>query len=139
MGQLPNNDIPWNRAHLTQKQTATAQEKGQEEERMFISITQIMDSEPHAAIINQDREEFENEDLEVTGEKVLAHEPMFGKPESEYDTGEAIIEAIARSAGLDDESPGSALERLVKQVFILGVAHGVATERARIIARVAGE
>lgn len=106
---------------------------------MYISITQIGDKEPHAAIINQTREEFENEDLEVTGEKVLAHEPMFGKPEEDYDTGEGIIEAIARSAGNDDESPGSALERLVKQVFILGVTHGTQTERARIIARVVGE
>jgi hypothetical protein len=64
---------------------------------------------------------------------------MFGKVEHDYDPGEDVIAAIARTASANDESPGSALERLAEQIFLLGVAHGTKTERERIIARVAGD
>jgi len=80
------------------------------------------------------RKEYEKEAAD--GEVVLAHEPMFG--EGYYDEGENVIVAIAHTAGSNDESPGSALERLAKQIFLLGVTHGTQTERERIISRIVG-
>ena len=109
---------------------------------MFISVVRNGNGDDNlcAAIVGENREVYEQEVSDGgSDEAIIIHEPMFDKPESEYDTGEGVISAIARTAGNDDEAPGSALERLVKQVFLLGMAHGVNTERARVIARLTGD
>ncbi len=98
---------------------------------MFISITAV-DGTVSAAIIGVDRHQLEHEAGD--NDQILCHEPMFGKDEASYDTGEAVISAIARTTG-DEEGIGSALERLVEQAFMLGLAHGIKTERERIVSR----
>lgn len=140
MGQLPTNEIPENRAHLmqglAQQETKKAgkEEKGSEK-GVFVSIIKEDAGDFGAALVGETREEYEQE--MDSDNDIIFHEQMFGKPESEYNTGEGVIAAIARTAGLGDE-PGTALENLVKQVFLLGVAHGITTERARIQERILG-
>jgi len=97
-------------------------------------------SDCHVALIGMSRAEY-NAELspnEPDGERILFHEPMFGKAEDDYHSGEAVIDALARCADGDNDNPGTALEALVKQAFMLGFAHGVKTECDRIVGRLVG-
>ncbi|MFA6476376.1 MAG: hypothetical protein WCV68_03060 [Candidatus Paceibacterota bacterium] len=125
---LPNNDVPMNRASQTQQTT----KKGGD--MLYVLASQV-DSKVGLYLIGVSREEYAKE---TDGEVILCHEPAFGKVERDYNPGEDLVAAVARTASADDESAGAALERLLTQVFLLGVAHGTETERERISVRVFG-
>lgn len=104
---------------------------------MNILVSQLTGGEPQAILTQTSRDEYGKEiDPEV--ETVICHEPAFHKKEDDYNAGEDVIAAIARTADGDSENPGTALERLVTQVFLLGVAHGTKVERERIVGRLTG-
>lgn len=95
----------------------------------------VENEDANVVIVGCSREDYEKE---TDGEVVIAHEPLFGKPNDERDAGERAVAALAETAGVHDESVGNALERLVRQAYLIGLRTGIATERERIVARIAG-
>lgn len=91
--------------------------------------------EVNAVIVGVSLRDYESE---AEDEVIIAHEPLFGKPYDERDAGERAVAALAETAGVHDESVGNALERLVHQVYLIGLRTGIATERGRIFARISG-
>lgn len=103
---------------------------------ILVSFHEDTPEDFNVALLDTSREEYEKEKGE--GEIIIHYEPLFGKEGADYSCGEGVISAIGHCADGDSDNPGTALESLAKQMFLLGRDHGVKTERNRIIARVAG-
>lgn len=96
---------------------------------LYLNITQ-MENQFEASLLGADKENWEKQ-IDRETEKIICHEPVLIH---EDNPGERLIEALACCTGDgDNESPGIALEHLLRSAFMLGLANGAQMERDRII------